>query len=100
MANDKPGASEVLSIRLGAQTSLDLVWEGGVCLLVLVKKGVLHTRTVARLEPEQAMAAARFMARVAPLAMPMPLPPPLFDDDVSDGEEPGEEENTPPSRKK
>lgn len=98
MAKDKP---DMLSIRLGAQTSLDLVWKDDVCLLSLSKKGVLQHRTVARLEVDQAMAAARFMARVAPLTMPLPLPPPLFDDDVTDGEEPGEDEaNTPPSRKK
>jgi hypothetical protein len=74
MAN-KP---KVLSLRIGAQVSLDLVWQNDICLVVLAERGALNRRTIARLEVEQAMAAARFLARVDPLP---PLPPPVEEDD-------------------
>ena len=76
MADNKP---KVLSLRIGAQVSLDLVWQNDICLVVLAERGALNRRTIARLEVEQAMAAARFLARVNPLP-----PPPVDEVDEDD----------------
>ena len=61
MNREKP---KVLAIRLGIQVTLDLVWQGDICLVVFAERGAVHRRTIAKLNPDQAMEAARFLARV------------------------------------
>jgi len=63
----------VLSIHVGAQVTLDLVWQDDVCLVVFAERGALQRRTIAPLHPDQAMEAARFLAQVSPL--PTTAPP-------------------------
>lgn len=80
MADETRTGPKLLSLRVGVQATLDLVWEGDTCWVVFNKRGAFRERVSAPLRNGQHMEAARFLAGVE--ALPAPL------EDESDEQDP------------